>query len=168
MKESEDHMKMTMSKNEQTMKNEKDAKIKAAKDEIIQLQEQCKNSEIKLVDCNRRIDKLLDENNEIQKVRIYLFEVYGMDFEIQSNRALRQTKEYIERSLDEFKDDKQKVENDFENLKSQVKLTAVKHESEKAELEDLLRIEKEGFKVHKCSTVLIKSIKVEAMIRRYI
>ena len=113
MKESEDHMKMTMSKNEQTMKNEKDAKIKAAKDEIIQLQEQCKNSEIKLVDCNRRIDKLLDENNEIQKVRIYLFEVYGMDFEIQSNRALRQTKEYIERSLDEFKDDKQKVENDF-------------------------------------------------------
>merc|ERR1712062_444559 len=121
-------MKMTMSKNEQTMKNEKDAKIKAAKDEIIQLQEQCKNSEIKLVDCNRRIDKLLDENNEIQK----------------SNRALRQTKEYIERSLDEFKDDKQKVENDFENLKSQVKLTAVKHESEKAELEDLLRIEKEG------------------------
>ena len=46
MKESEDRMKMTMSKNEQTMKNEKDAKIKAAKDEIIQLQEQCKNSEV--------------------------------------------------------------------------------------------------------------------------
>jgi len=67
MKESEEEMKITISKNEKNLKNEKDAKLKIAKDEIAQLQEERKNREIKLVDCNRRIDKLIDENGEIQK-----------------------------------------------------------------------------------------------------
>ena len=64
-------MKTMMAANEKKIQSEKENSIKILKDEISEFQEQAKNSELKLIDNNRRIDKLLDENKELQKVTLY-------------------------------------------------------------------------------------------------
>ena len=86
MKENEEEMKIKILKNEKNLKNEKEAKLKIAKDEIAILQEERKNREIKLVDCNRRIDKLINENGEIQKVSFILYTV-RLYFKLTKGRA---------------------------------------------------------------------------------
>jgi len=48
------------------------------------------------------------------------------------------------RSLDDLKDEKQKVENELENMKSKIELNSIKHETEKNDLEEIINQEKNG------------------------
>ncbi len=50
------------------------------------------------------------------------------------------------RSLDELKDEKRKIENEVENMKSKLEFNLIKHKTEKNDLEEIINQETNGKK----------------------
>ena len=63
---------------------------------------------------------------------------------LQSFRSQKQTREFIERTLDELKEEKVTAENAVETLKSELELEKVKFEAQKSEYETSISLLKDG------------------------
>ena len=59
---------------------------------------------------------------------------------IKAYRSQKQTREFIERALDELKEEKMTAQSDLESAKSKAELEKVKAESDRAEYESNLAI----------------------------
>lgn len=86
--------------------------------------ESAKTSELNVIDTNRRIDRLMSEKSNLEK----------------SYRSQKQTCEFIERSLDDLKEEKLTVENKVETISAQLELEKVNFETHKSEYESNMAI----------------------------
>ena len=63
---------------------------------------------------------------------------------LQSFRSQKQTREFIERTLDELKEEKVTAENAVETVKSELELEKVKFGAQKSEYESSISLLKDG------------------------